>query len=155
MINLLTKRSAGQGEAFDVSQEIAQAVQPLAVKVAALQSANRYLTRANKVKPRLRIVLQAKAAADLMALWHLAGYRTGRIACESYGMTDRVWHYGRALLQVARVWGYGREGWLSDNPVEIEAAIRVAFEKCEKDAVILLSRLPASRALPAQGQRRK
>lgn len=146
MINLLSKPS-GAGEAFDISQQIAQAVEPLALKVAALQKANNYLTRANKVKPRLRIVLQASAAADLLALWHLAGYRTGRIACMSYGMSDRLWHHGRALLQVARVWGYGREGWLSDDAGEIETALRVAVEKCEKNPEILLARLPPSRAL--------
>ena len=55
MNNLLSKRAA-TGETFDVSQQIAQAVEPLAAKVAQLQKANNYLTRANKVKPRLRIV---------------------------------------------------------------------------------------------------
>ncbi len=150
MINLLSKRaqrSAGAVEAFDISQEIAQAVQPLAVKVAALQKANNYLVRASKVKPRLRIVLQAAGAADLLALWHLAGYRTGRIACMSYGMSDRLWHHGRALLQVAQVWGQGREGWLSDDAGEIETAIRVAVERCEKNPEILIARLPQSRSL--------
>lgn len=143
-MNLLSKRSA---ETFGVSQQIAQAVEPLALKVAQLKKSNNYLIRANKVKPRLRIVLLASGAADLLALWHLSGYRTGRIACESYGMPDRTWHYGRALLQVARVWGHGREGWLSDDPIEIETAIRVAVERCEKNPEILIARLPQSRQL--------
>ncbi len=146
MNNLLSKRAA-TSETFDVSQQIAQAIEPLSAKVAALQKANNYLTRANKVKPRLRIVLQASGAADLLALWHLAGYRTGRIACQSYGLSDRLWHYGRALLQVARVWGHGREGWVSDDAGEIETALRVAVEKCEKNPEILIARLPQSRAL--------
>jgi len=145
-MNLLSKRSAA-GESFDISQQIAQATEPLAIKVAQLKKANNYLSRANKVKPRLRIVLQASGAADLLALWHLAGYRTGRIACQSYGMPDRVWHYGRALLQVARMWGYGREGWLSDDAAEIEIALRVAVEKCERNPEILIARLPISRQL--------
>jgi hypothetical protein len=151
MINLLSKRGQAH-ETFDISQHIAQAVEPLALKVAALQKANNYLTRANKVKPRLRIVLQASGAADLLALWHLAGYRTGRAAAMSFGMSDRAWFHGRALLQVARVWGHGREGWLSDDPNEIETALRVAVEKYEKNPDILIARLPNSRALTPTGQ---
>jgi hypothetical protein len=150
MIDLLSKRTAA-GETFDISQQIASAVEPLTAKVAQLKKANNYLTRTNKVKPRLRIVLQASGAADLLALWHLTGYRTGRIACQSYGLSDRAWHYGRALLQVARVWGHGREGWLSDDPNEIETALRVAVERCEKNPEILIARLPQSRALKPVG----
>ena len=132
-------------DAFLLSQQIAHAVEPLAIKVAQLQKANNYLVRTNKVKPRLRIVLQASGAADLMALWHLAGYRTGRIACMSYGMSDRTWHYGRALLEVARV--YAGDGWLIEDAAEIETRLRVAVERCEKNPEILVARLPPSRQL--------
>jgi len=132
-------------DAFLLSQQIAQAIEPLAIKVAQLQKANNYLSRANKVKPRLRIVLQASGAADLMALWHLSGYRTGRVACMSYGMSDRTWHYGRALLEVARV--YAGDGWLLEDAAEIETRLRVAVERCEKNPEILVARLPPSRQL--------
>ena len=132
-------------DAFLLSQQIAQAVEPLAIKVAQLQRANNYLSRANKVKPRLRIVLQASGAADLMALWHLAGYRTGRVACMSYGMSDRTWHYGRALLEVARV--YAGDGWLIEDAAEIETRLRVAVERCERNPEMLIARLPPSRQL--------
>ena len=141
MNNLFRQHS----DAFLLSQQIAQAVEPLAIKVAQLQRANNYLSRANKVKPRLRIVLQANGAADLMALWHLAGYRTGRVACMSYGMSDRTWHYGRALLEVARV--YAGDGWLIEDAAEIETRLRVAVERCERNPEILVARLPASRQL--------
>jgi hypothetical protein len=132
-------------DAFLLSQQIAQAVEPLAIKVAQLQKANNYLSRANKVKPRLRLVLQASGAADLMALWHLAGYRTGRVAAMSYGLSDRMWHYGRALLEVARV--YAGDGWLIEDAAEIETRLRVAVERCEKNPEILVARLPPSRQL--------
>lgn len=116
----------------------------LAVRVAQLQAANNYLTRANLVKPRVRIVLQARASADLLALWHLAGFRTGRIAAYQMGMSDRRWHYGRALLQVARV--YDTE-WLTDSPVAIENALSVATKRCVENPDVLLLRLPMSRQL--------
>ncbi len=76
----------------------------------------------------------------------------------SYGMSNHLWHYGRALLQVARVWGQGHEGWLSDDASEIETALKVAVEKCEKNSEILLARLPQSRSLvpaPLLKQRRR
>jgi len=134
-------------DAFLLSQQIAQAVEPLAIKVAQLQKANNYLVRVNKVKPRLRIVLQASGAADLMALWNLSGYRTGRSACMSYGMSDRTWHYGRALLEVARV--YAGNDWLIDDAAEIETRLRVAVERCERNPEMLIARLPPSRQLQA------
>ena len=116
----------------------------LAIRVAELQAANNYLSRASRVKPRLRIILQAYADADILAMWHLAGFRTGRKAMQKNGMSDRHWHYGRAMLQVAGVYA---DDWKSDNPVEIEAALRVAFERCERNPNTLLNRLPASRRL--------
>jgi hypothetical protein len=141
-MNTLLKQTP---DAFLVSQQIAQAVEPLLTKVAQLQKANNYLSRANKVQPRLRIVLQASGAADMLALWHLAGYRTGRIACMSYGLSDRKWYYGRALLEVARV--YAGTDWLTEDAGEIEKRLRVALERCEQNPEILIARLPPSRQL--------
>jgi len=125
-------------------------------KVSELQKANNYLTKANKVRARVRIVLQAHAAADVLAIHHLAGWRTGRESAKAYGLSDRKWHYGRALLQVAQVVGYGDQGWLMDDPDQIEAAISAAVERCKRNPEMLISRLPPSRQLtPAAKLQRK
>jgi len=141
---------------FDLHRAIAEAQQPLEVRIAALRTANNYLTRRNKVRARVRIVLQAEGSALAMTVWHLAGWRTGRDSCMTYGMTDRQWHYGRALLQVARVMGRSYEGWLIDNPEQIEAAIKGAAERCALNPEILIARLPLSRQLtPASKLKRR
>jgi len=127
-------------------------VAALRQRVTELQAANNYLTKSNRVRARVRIVLQAQAAADILAMHHLAGWRTGRESARAYGLSDRRWHYGRALLQVARVLGYGYEGWLMDNPDQIEAAIAAAVTRCTANPEMLISRLPQSRQLRPAGQ---
>ena len=125
-------------------------------RVTELTKANNYLTKSNRVRNRVRIVLQSRAAADILAAHHLAGWRTGRNSAMGYGLSDRKWHYGRALLQVARVVGYGYDGWLIDEPEEIESAISAAVERCLRNPEILISRLPPSRQLtPASQLKRK
>src|SRR5687768_2418748 len=69
-----------------------------------LQNENHYLRRANRVRPHLKLVLLAEAAALMLAVWHLAGYRTGRKSSRDNGMTERTWFAGRALLMAARLW---------------------------------------------------
>lgn len=118
----------------------------LEVKVAQLRAANNYLTKINRVKPRVRIVLQARASADLLAMWHLAGYRTGRPSAAAWGMSDRKWHYGRALLRVAGV--YDRN-WKTDDLNKIAWSIGVAFERCLLNPELLFLRLPLCRQLRA------
>jgi|GEM_PF-2766227 len=125
-------------------------------RVSELQQANNYLTKSNRVRARVRIVLQAQAAADVLVVHHLAGWRTGRESARAYGLSDRRWHYGRALLQVARVIGYGYEGWLMDSPEAIVGALSAAVERCTRNPEMLISRLPRSRQLkPAAQLQRK
>jgi len=125
-------------------------------RVSELQQANNYLTKSNRVRARVRIVLQAQAAADILVTHHLAGWRTGRESARAYGLSDRRWHYGRALLQVARVIGYGYEGWLMDSPEAIVSALSAAVERCTRNPEMLISRLPRSRQLkPAAQLQRK
>jgi hypothetical protein len=148
----MAKNPAEDQHLIEALQRVSAENDALVNRVAELARANNYLTRASKVKPRLRIVLQARAVAEKLAILHLAGYQTGRYASLAAGIHDRKWYQGRALLQVARLWGNANEGWLTSDPLEIEAAIKVAFEKCERNPDILIARLPQSRALVPTGQ---
>lgn len=131
-------------------------VETLRQKVIELQKANNYLTKSNRVRNRVRIVLQARATADILVTHHLAGWKTGRESAKSYGISDRKWHAGRALLQVAKVVGYGYDGWLMDDPEQIFNALQLATERCTRNPEMLISRLPPSRQLvPATKLQRK
>lgn len=115
----------------------------LAIEVAKLRAENNYLVRVNKVRPHLRPVIRAEAGAHLMAKWHLAGWRTGRMACKSYGMSERTWFYARALLIVARVHDYN--GWTCDDLPTIVRAIVSSVDYCTKHPEALLLRVPLSK----------
>ncbi len=131
-------------------------VATLKARIAELKLQNNYLTRSNRVRNRTRIILQARASADLIALRHLAGWRTGRESMREYGLSDRKWHAGRALLLVARVIAPGYGGWLMDDPDQIESAISAAVERCTRNPEMLNARLPPSRQLkPAAQLQRK
>jgi hypothetical protein len=148
MANLL-KRRGGQGDPFVVSELIADNEQleseneALTIKVARLQKENQYLRRVNNVRPHLKLVVRAQAAAQLLALWHCAGYRTGRPSAFAMGMSNDTWYAGRALLQVARVWD--RQGWTTDDPATIEARLKTAVERCKDRPDLLGYHLPKSK----------
>jgi len=140
--SLLKPRSAA-GDHFAVSEQIAQAIEPLTVAVAKLRSENNFLRRKAKLQPHVRVAHQAGAAARLLALWHCTGYRTGRRAALSFGMSDRTWFHAKALCMVARI--HDGNQFTTTNPTEIEQALAVAVQKCERDPNTLILRLPASR----------
>ena len=126
-----------------VSEQLALAVDDLTIKVAKLQGENHYLRRANRVQPHLRLVLRAEVAANLIALWHLAGYRVGRTACRGHGMTNDSWFAGRALLMAARVWV--GDGFVTTDPTLIEQRIRTTVERAKREPSVIAYRIPISK----------
>jgi len=141
-MKILKKRSSNP-EPFEAAERLAQEVDQLTVAVAKLRAENNALRRRAKLQPHIRIVQQAAPAARLLALWHCAGYRTGRMTALSFGMPERTWFYARALLIVARV--HDGRAFTTTDPAEIERALALAVKRCEKDPAILLTRLPLSR----------
>lgn len=126
-----------------LSEDLFHENSTLQEKVARLQQENHYLRRANKVRPHLRLIVRAEAAAKTLALWHCSGYRTGRRAALELGMPERTWFAGRALLMVARLHD-GRE-WVSDDAATIAGRIAGAVEFCKKTPESLVYRLPKSK----------
>lgn len=126
-----------------VSRELARNEDRLTVQAAKLQQENHYLRRANRVRPHLKIVLRAEAAARLLAMWHCAGYLTSRRSCLSFDMSERSFFAGRALLMVARI--HDGAKWLVEDPEVIESKMRFASAHCRKHPHSLALRMPLSR----------
>lgn len=139
-----TIKSSKSNDRFaTVSREIVRADDRLTVQAAKLQQENHYLRRANRVRPHLKIVLRAEAAARLLALWHCSGYLTSRRACLSFGMSERSFFAGRAFLIVARI--HDGAKWLAEDPEVIESKMRFASTHCRKNPLSLALRMPLSR----------
>jgi hypothetical protein len=148
MINLLKPRGP-KVDPFLISELIADGeeleneVATLAAKVAKLQKENHYLRRANKVQPHIKLVVRAHAAAQLLSLWHCAGYRTGRDAAYGMGMSIDDWYKARALLQLARVWD--RNGFTTTDPTTIEKQLKLATERARERPDLVGYRIPMNR----------
>lgn len=140
MINIL-KAQGDQG--FAVLSEELSAISDLKSRVVRLQNENHYLRRSNRVQPHLRLVLRAEAAANLIAMWHLAGYRTGRKACRGHGMTEPTWFAGRALLMAGRLWQNNH--FTTNDPDTIQARIAVTVERAKRDPSVIGYRIPLSK----------
>ena len=104
-----------------------------------LKNENHYLRRANRVRPHLKLVLRAEAAALMLSIWHLAGYRTGRMASRAHGMTERTWFAGRALLLAARLWD---DGFTTDDPDTIQTRIAATVERAKREPSVIGYRIP-------------
>jgi len=120
-------RARNDAEFTEINNRLVELNDALTVKVALLQKENHYLRRGNRVAPHMRLVQRAYAGAQLLAVWHCAGYRTGRKAALANGMSDRTWYAARALLMLARVHD-GRAFTMSD-PAEIEPRLKAATER--------------------------
>lgn len=139
----ITKSSKSNDRFATVSRELVRTEDRLTVQAAKLQQENHYLRRVNKVRPHLKLVVRAEAAAHLLALWHVAGYLTSRYACMSFGMSERTYYAGKALLVAARV--HNGQRWTVNDPDTIEARIRTTVERCRKSPEILAWRMPLSK----------
>jgi len=128
---------------YSVSEEIAHSEDSLAVKIAKLQSHNNFLTRRMQLQPHVRVRETVKASAELLALWHATGYRTGKRACLSMGMSEYTWYHSRAFCMLGLIWS--RTGWTTSDPDEITAGLRLACERLTKDSNALNRYLPMSR----------
>lgn len=130
----------GMDPAFtQVSEQLAQ-LDDLKIAKLKLQNENHYLRRGNRVRPHLKLVLRAEAAALMLAVWHLAGYRTGRKASRAHGMTERTWFAGRALLLAARVWD--KDGFTTDDADTIQTRIKATVERAKRDPSVIGYRIP-------------
>src|SRR5687768_8302865 len=137
-------------EAYVNSEKILHDNDHLSTAVAKLRQANNYLTRRMQLQANVRMVQQSLALARLLALWHCGGFRTGKRAALSMGMTEHGWYHGRALLMAALI--YDNNGFTTNDPNEIEQALTVAVERIEKKPSLFLTRLPLSRR-PRRGMR--
>lgn len=131
-------------EFTELCNKLLQEKATLTAKVAALTKENHYLRKGNRVAPQMRIVQRAYASAQLLAMWHCAGFRTGRRASNQNGMSDRSWYAGRALLLLAGIYDW-QLGFKTDNKEEIERLLAVAIEKATQNPASLLVRLPVSK----------
>jgi len=122
-----------------ISEQLAK-LDDLKNAVLKLKNENHYLRRANRVRPHLKLVVRAEAAALMLAVWHLAGYRTGRMASRAHGMTERTWFAGRALLMAARLWD--QDGFTTDDPDTIQTRIKTTVERAKRDPSVIGYRIP-------------
>ncbi len=144
MNNLLKVNRAAQDDTHFVTlvRELSQSNEALTIKAAKLQAENHYLRRANRVRPHLRLVLRARAAADILVVLHLAGYRTGRNAAEAAGVSQDSWFAGRALLLAARLWD---NGLTTTDSALIESRLSAAYQRAMADPSTVAFRIPMSR----------
>lgn len=124
-------------------EELARENVSLQVKVARLQKENHYLRRITQMKPHVRLVVRAEAAAQLLALWHCAGLRTGRKASFAAGMSQDTFYAGRALLVLAAV--HDGKRWVTTDPEVIEGRLKGAVELARKDVAHLVRNMPRSK----------
>lgn len=112
-------------------------------RVAALQKENHYLRRSNRVRPQLRLVLRAEAAAQILAMWHCAGYMSGRKAAFAGGMSNSSFYAGRALCVLANV--HNGHAWTTDNVVVIEQKLADAVAYARRNPEALVHNIPPSK----------
>lgn len=146
MTKLLNSRPDGSQDDADFAQrceELARENVSLHVKVARLQKENHYLRRVAHMKPQLRLVVRAEAAAQLLALWHCAGLRTGRKASFAAGMSQDSFYVGWALLVLAGV--HDGHHWVTTDPALIESRLQAAAETARKKPVHLIRHMPPSK----------
>lgn len=124
-------------------EELARENVSLQVKVARLQKENHYLRRVTQMKPQMRLVVRAEAAAHLLALWHCAGLRTGRSATFAAGMSQDTFYAGRALLVLAGV--HDGKRWVTTDPAVIESRLKGAVEMAQKNPAHLVRNMPPSK----------
>lgn len=141
MNNFLTRRKDAQF--VELSEQLAQDVNTLALKVAKLQKENHYLRRASRVRPQLRIVLRAEAAAHVLAMWHCTGYLTGRGSAFAHGMSHDTFYAGRALCVLANV--HNGRAWLTDDPATIENKLSATAEYAKRRPDVLIAHIPLSK----------
>lgn len=148
----ILKQRSGRGEAYAVSEQIAQGYDALTLKVAQLQKVNGFLSRKAQLRPEVRMALSVSTAAELLATWHLVGFRTGKRAALSMGMSNYTWYYARAYCRLGLV--HDGRGFTSNDADEIERGLRVAKERLEKNEGALQRYLPPSRRVRGGVRRR-
>lgn len=136
-------RQRNGSEPYAISEQIAHGADSLAVKVAQLQRHNNFLTRRMQLQPAIRVRESVKAAAELLALWHLTGYRTGKRASLSNGMSEYTWYHARAFCMLGLI--HSKTGFTTSDPDEIATGLKVAAERLAKDTNALNRYLPSSR----------
>ena len=136
-------RSKDDTEWAELCESLAAQNERLLTQAAALIQQNGYLRKANKVRPHVKMVEKAKASAKLLALWHVAGWLTGRDSCLSYGMSNSYFYAGRALLVLANV--HNGEHWETNDATEIEERLRMAGEYASKRPDLLAANMPNSK----------
>lgn len=125
------------------AEELARQNDRLITQAASLAQQNGYLRKANRVRPHVKLIEKAKAAAKLMALWHVSGWLTGRDSCLSYGMANSYFFAGRALLILAGV--HDGERWLTDDAGRIEERLHMAGEVATKTPELVGQNMPNSK----------
>lgn len=113
------------------------------VKVARLQKENHYLRRVTQMKPQMRLVVRRPLPAQLLALWHCAGLRTGRKASFQAGMSQDTFYAGRALLMLAGV--HDGQRWVTTEPAVIESRLQGAIDLARKNPAHLVRNMPPSK----------
>lgn len=146
MTKLFSLRSEGSQDDADFAQrceELARENVSLQVKVARLQKENHYLRRITQMRPQMRLSVRAEAAAQLLALWHCAGLRTGRKASFAAGMSQDSFYAGRALLMLAGV--HDGQRWVTTDPEVIKSRLKGAAEMARKNTATLVRNMPPSK----------
>lgn len=93
----------------------------LRLDAAVLRKENRALRKRVRTRSS-KIILKARAAADIMATSHLARLSTSRRESTRIGLSERAWDWGAAMLALAKV--RRRDGrWLHSDMAIIGARL--------------------------------
>lgn len=130
-------------EPYAISEEITHSPDSLIIKVKQLQKVNGFLSRKLQLQPEVRVSLTVSVAAELLALWHLTGFRTGKRAAKSLGMSEYTWYHARAFCMLGLV--HDGRSFTSNDPTEIAAGLAVAAERLATKPQALNRYLPPSR----------
>jgi hypothetical protein len=136
-------KQRNNSEPYAISEEIAHLNESLTVKIARLQKVNGHLMRKMQLQPEVRQALSVSAAAELLAMWHLLGYKTGKRAALSLGMSNYTWWHARAFCRLGLV--HDGRNFTTSDPDEVASGLRVAAERLAKNPEALNRYLPASR----------
>ena len=115
-------------------------IERLQVNLATVQSENRRLRRMTTNGKQGNIAHRANADARQLVVWRFANYTISRRQCRNYGLSERRWQWGVAMLRLANI--VTLNGSVDDFAIEdfdqCVAAIDKATRRVENNGLSLL-----------------
>lgn len=140
--------------AIDVTQRetlnLRSELQAVRMRLATTQLENRRLRRTATGSKQGRLLARTHADARQLVGWRFANYSIARRQALSYGMSERRWAWGVALLKLSKVLAEDAayaDDFEVDDLADALAAVDRAAAACERDGLArLILRLPKGRA---------